>query len=718
MQVSMGPARGDLFHWNFETVDIASHLKTGENIIAALVWNEGPTRPEAQISLMTAFILQGNSAAEEVVNTNDSWKVIRDASYEALTPRTTGYYVAGPGEMIRMNSFVRGWEVTGFDDGKWEKAQQIVQGVPKGVFTFAPVTWMLVPSMLPQMEMTVQRMSAVRKALGIRVPQSFPATKTAVTFPANGKFELLIDNEVLTNAYPTLVFSGGKDAGISLAYAEALYIRKNENLSGRNVPHMPKGNRNEIEGKTFVGRRDSLISDGTRQQSFTSLWYRTYRYVLLRVETRSEPLVIDDLYGTFTGYPFQLTSSIQSTDLAIAKNLEVGWRTARLCATETYMDCPYYEQLQYFGDTRIQALVTMFNTVDDRLVRSAIIQADRSRIAEGITMSRYPTASTQIIPPFSLWWIGMVHDYWMYRGDEAFIRSMLPGTREVLHFFSTFQQPDGSLNGLPYWIFSDWVTSNGWKDGVAPLGKAGNSSILDFQLLWAYRIAAEMERSLGLKDLGTEYSQRADLLAATIKSKYWDGSRKMFADTPEKDLFSEHANALAILSGVVKDDECAALAKAIMSDVSLAPASIYFKYYLHQAYAKAGYGDDYFKWLGKWNENIAMGMTTWAEMSDVAGSRSDCHAWGSSPNVEFYRIVLGIDSAAPGFRKVKVEPHLGDITRISGTMPHPSGNVSVNYVLEKNSWKVEVNLPGGVDGELVWKGKSLPLTSGKNQFTL
>src|SRR5688572_17753930 len=31
--VSHGPARSDLFHYNFETVDLASYLKAGENII-------------------------------------------------------------------------------------------------------------------------------------------------------------------------------------------------------------------------------------------------------------------------------------------------------------------------------------------------------------------------------------------------------------------------------------------------------------------------------------------------------------------------------------------------------------------------------------------------------------------------------------------------------------------------------------------------------------
>lgn len=37
--VRSGPARGDLYNWNFETVDIAPYLHAGDNTLAALVWN-------------------------------------------------------------------------------------------------------------------------------------------------------------------------------------------------------------------------------------------------------------------------------------------------------------------------------------------------------------------------------------------------------------------------------------------------------------------------------------------------------------------------------------------------------------------------------------------------------------------------------------------------------------------------------------------------------
>src|SRR4030095_5182667 len=64
---SLGPARNDLSHWNFETVDIAPYLINGDNIITATVWNEGEYRPEGQISNRTGFLMQGNTSKEEVI---------------------------------------------------------------------------------------------------------------------------------------------------------------------------------------------------------------------------------------------------------------------------------------------------------------------------------------------------------------------------------------------------------------------------------------------------------------------------------------------------------------------------------------------------------------------------------------------------------------------------------------------------------------------------
>ena len=712
--VSVGPSRGDIFHWNFETVDIASYLQQGQNIIAALVWNDGELKPEAQISYRTAFILQGNSSAEEIINTNKSWKCRRDKSYQPLNPELIySYYVAGPGELIDMHQYTRGW-MNGFSDTAWLAAQQLFNGLPKGVFDYT-TGWMLIPRSIPQSELIVQRLNTVRKT-DLLLPSSFPQTKTAFTIPAHTKTTIVLDQSFLTNAYPKIIFSKGNNAVISLKYAEALYLNEGDKKDWR-AQHQ-KGNRNDIEGKRFVGKEDRIISNGDDNQKFESLWWRTYRYIQLQIETKDEPLVMDDLYGIVTGYPFRMNAKFTTGDTTLSKIMEVGWRTAKLCAFETYMDCPYYEQLQYVGDTRIQCLVSLYNSGDDRLMRNAITLLDDSRLAEGATESRYPTANHQEIPTFSLWWIGMLHDYWMYRPDADFVKNKLPGVRQVLSFFSKYQQEDGSLKNAPYWNFTDWVETKGWKNGMAPVGKNGNSAALDLQLLWGYQIAAEMESRLGMQAFAQKYKAAADLLQQTIRRKYWHATKNLFADTPEKNIFSQHVNSLAILTHTITGKEASALAKEILADTLLTHATIYFKYYVHQALTKAGFGNDYLNWLDIWHENLKQGMTTWAEISDINNARSDCHAWGAHPNIEFFRIVLGIDSDAPGFSKIKIEPHLGLLKNASGEIPHPNGKIGVDYHYQNNKWNIKIDLPKNTTGYLLWKEKRYELKAGENNLNL
>jgi len=700
--VSLGPARGDTYYWNYETVDLAPYLSAGKNTVAALVWNEGRYSPAAQITVRTGFILQGSSPAEEILNTNDSWKSIRDAGHQPIP----GYFfAASKGEMVDMNQAVKGdWTAVKFNDSAWPGVAKLAEGRVKG--TAWGIEWALVPSSLPTREMTYQRLMHLRGATGVSVPPGFPQQKAEIAIPANTTATLLLDQTFETNAYVTLNFSGGKDAGISLGYAESLYKKGTKGTL--------KGNRNEVEGKEFVGRIDSLIGDGTQGQSFTTLNFRTYRYIKVIVHTKKDPLIIDDLYGMFTGYPFKRTAVLNTDNSEMKQMLDIGWRTARLNAWETYMDCPYYEQLQYIGDTRIQAMVSYYNTSDDRLARNALNQMDHSRLPEGITASCYPSRGTQVISPFSLWYIGMLHDYWMYRGDHAFIKDKLLGQRGVLDFFSKYQQADGSLKDTPYWAFVDWA-GNMWGEVK---DKDGSAAIYDLQLLWAYQWAAEMEGRIGIKDYAILYNKKAVQLKATIQRKYWDPAKNLYADTKGKTGYSQHVNSLAILTGMITGTNRAAVAKRMLTDTTLTQCSVYFKYYLNQALVKAGLGDDYINWLDIYRQNIAMGLTTWAEYSDINSSRSDCHAWGASPNIEFFRTILGIDSDAPGFSKVKVEPHLGALKTIGGEIPHPNGKVVVNYALDKGRWKINVSLPQNTTGTLVWKAKQYPLKAGGNSLLI
>ena len=716
--VSLGPAKGDALHWNYETVDLAPYLGSGHNVVAALVYHEGRNKPDSQISVRTGFLLQGEGEAAGL-QTDKSWRCLKDSAYSPLNPVVIGYYVAGPGEKVDMNLTIPYWNHFKADLSTWLPAQEGPAGKPMDILDAQDFdAQMLRPSTLPQMELTPFKLSE------------------GFTVPAHSKKEVLLDNKVLTNAYFHLKMSGGKDARVKIGYAESLYIPDGsgpaydltpdqlaqipeEYLSYALAPKVKgKGNRNETEGKVFIGREDQLISSGAAGQEFTTLSWRTFRYVRLQVETGEEPLTLDEIGGIFTGYPFTLDARLDTDRQELKDMLEIGWRTARLCATETYMDCPYYERLQYLGDTRIQALVTLYNSKDHRLVCNFLHLADISRSADGITKSRYPTTIPQHIQPYALSYIYALHDYMMYGGDLAFVMDLLPGAEQIMHYFARFQQEDGRVKNLPGWNFSDWVNDRpeSWHSGVQLRGADGCSSNMDLQYLYALQLMAHMEEVRGNAWQAGEYRSQAAKLTEGIKNAYWNAEKGLFANRAEQDYYSQHPNALAILCGIVEDPK--ALAQKLMSDKSLAQCTIYYKFYLHEAYVKAGLGNDYLNWLDTWRENMAMGLTTWGEDADVYGTRSDCHAWGSSPNIELYRTVLGIDSDAVGFRKVRIEPRLGDIKEIGGTIPHPQGTISVQYKVKGKQLHATVELPEGVDGVLLWSGTTQQLHGGKNSLTL
>jgi alpha-L-rhamnosidase len=707
VRVLSGPARGDLDHWRFETADIAANLRPGRNVIAAVVWNYGEDAPMAQMSHQTALIVQGNSEREQAVNTGAAWKARRDAGRTLLPVDHASifheYYVGGPGEQLDAAAHEWGWAAPGFDDSAWASVEEITIGGPRGIRD-TPSRWMLVPRSIPPMEHTPERFARIARVEGSEPPQGFLQGDGPWTIPAGTTVRLLLDRGHLTSAYPEITTSGGGGSSVSLTYAEALRQPLPEGKKG------PKGNRNDVEGKVITGLRDRFLPDGGRRRLFTPLWWRTYRYVEIVIETQGEPLTVDDVQGTFTAYPFEQRAAFESDDPELSRIWEVGWRTARLCAHETYMDTPYWEQLQYAGDARIQALLSLYVGGDDRLVKNAIELFDESRIPDGLTQSRYPTRLPQIIPPFSLFWIGMMHDLYRYSGDGEFLRPYLQGAHDVLHWFESRLSPSGVLGRLEWWNFVDWVEGHGFDFGEPPFQDGGRSSILSLQFVLALREAAELERAFGSMARAAEYEALASRVADAVKRLAWDGSRELFADTPARRTFSQHANLLAVLADLVPAAGQRAFMRRVLQDTTLAQATYYFRFYLFRALKKAGLGDDYLAQLTPWRDMLALGLTTWAEKPEP--TRSDSHAWSAHPNYDLLTTVAGIEPSAPGFRTVRIAPHLGALRAVRASVPTPKGLVEVSYTKKGDRLSAEITLPPDVSGTFEWNGRTVALRPG------
>ncbi len=703
-QVCFGPARGSLMYWRYETVDISSFLVKGENVIASEVYNFGEYKPAAQFSHQTAFILQAEGNLGKFLNTgmNTKWLVSENKAYKAI-PVTREivkkYYVAGPCDSIYGNRYPWKWEKPGYHDSDWLVPRTICKGVGRGYMHGVP--WMLVPRNIPPMEERVEKINSVVRKDGEEVSQELLPPSGKLVIPPGQTRIILLDNTKLTVGYPVLETSSGTGSTIKVIYSEALYL-----------PDGSKGNRNEIRNKIIEGYYDVFMPGGD-DNTFKPLWLRTFRFIQLEIETKDESLVINDFYNVFTAYPFNQNASFESDNPILAKIWDTGWHTARLCAGETYMDCPYWEQLQYLGDTRIQALISLYNSGDDRLMRNAILSADHARLPEGLTLSRGPSYIPQIIPTFSLFWIDMVHDYFMHRKDDEFIKQCLPGIKNILNWFELRINENNLIGPMEWFNFSDWT--DGFKFGAAAGADIGNSALNSLKLVYALTRASDIFKHFGYENEAKLYKERAVKIRLAVYQLCWDNDRKLLTDVPVSPIYSQHTNIFGILTGTIPDESIKETMQHVLEDKDLIQCTIYFRFYLVRALSQAGMADFYIAQLKPWVDMLQKGLTTFEE-GDY-DERSDCHAWGASPNYDFLATTCGITPAEPGFASVNISPALGSLKYIKASMPHPEGNISIELIRKQNGDLAgTIKLPEGVKGVFSWMGKKSELSGGRNEI--
>lgn len=705
-RVGTGPSRSDLGHWKYETYDLAPLLRAGRNVLAATVWNFGTHAALAQMSDRTGFLVHGQSNAERAADTDASWVVEIEKGVRTVQSEVEGYYAAEPGTRIDGATFDWSSNDDGNFNGSWSKAVELGRGSLRGE-TDPPNNWQLIHDHLPAMEMRLVPSGKVVRAEGVPTPSDFP--ERGFTVPAHSKASVLVDNATLTTGYPALTASGGSGSKIRLTYAEALFDEDDQ-----------KGNRNEVGGRHIAGPADEFIIGGSVVHEFMPLVWRTWRYLQIDVEATEEPVHIESLKTWFSAYPFVERASFSSDDESLRSIWDIGWRTARLDAHDTYMDTPYWERLQYIGDTRIQALISYVVAGDDRLARQAIEAFDNSRIPDGLTTSRYPSSLVQMIPTFSLLWVDMVHDFWLYRGDAAFVRGQLPGTRAVLAWYLEHQRADGLIGKVPWWPFVDW--GKDFEFGMPPQDGDGGSSVITLQLVEALRNAADVEAAVGDKRIATTYRDAADRAAAAVRKLCWSEPQGLVADTPSHQHHSQHANILAVWLDVIPKAQQKEVLEKILSTTdpgfhpsttvpSMTAATYYFRFYLARALEHTGMGDQYLELLGPWRQMLSLGLTTWAESPEP--TRSDCHAWSAHPNFDLLTIVAGIRPRSAGFDGVVIEPHLGRLQHVEAVLPTPKGIVEVKYRRLLNGVEAQITLPEGMLGVLVWSGKEQALRQGE-----
>lgn len=708
VEVAFGPAKGDIEHHFYDTVDLSGHLTAGKNVLAAQVsyygdvwaevWGGGPV---SRMTAIPGFILSGaveDAAGKELeaVHSDARWRVLTDTAYQQVANPVASWM--GNTEEFSCSTFPWGFTAAGFDDSAWAPATPTVAGVTPAHNLYAVSPHRLIPRMTAPLERTGPH-TFERVCRGGTETQRDQLTQLlsgngAVRFEPGTRATVLIAAPAETTGFPRLEFKGGAGATIKLTYAEALIGSDKR-----------KANRTDTSG-AMNGYYDVIRPDGPARQWQPFTW-RTFRYVELDLDVQTEPLELTALNFFFTAYPFTALARYESSDATHQGVWDICWRTARLCAHETYEDCPYYEQLQYGGDTQVQAMISYYVAGDASLARQWLYQYDWSRTSDGLTRSRYPARVPQTIPFWSLHWAMAILDYWELTSDLESVRDLFPGVLAVLDYFERRRKPDGLIGKLSGWQCADWCpqwSGPGEENGVPPGTLAGHSAFVNLMTAVTLDHAAELAVALGRDN--SELSRRSKDLKTTVQRVFYDPARNLYWDTPEHTVASAYTNVWALLAAMPCDTS--RLAESVVTDSSLCQLTSFSNYFAYRALAKVGRYDLAPRLLAPWLKMLEWGLTTCPEIPDYGATRSDCHAWSAGPLVEFCREILGVRPAKPGYAAIQVAPKVAGLTHASGRVPltRLTGSatalfVDVKWNLSGGRFSLSVKAPEGIPCELI-----------------
>lgn len=716
--ISRGPCRSDPRWQYYDVIDIAAKLLPGRNVIAVLAlhygYNTGHYLHRIPALVVQADIL-GADGKTATIGTDSTWRCCKAEAFDSRAPRVNG--CQGPMEVFDSRKAAPGWESPDYDDGEWTAA--------KGRDTQLSPFYNWLPRPIPMMEegrRTADR--AVNRGWVEERPQEiqqlhhhqlmaeedslqvWPVGEAGPDYTVDpavpGRASVItFDFGAIEAGYLQLEATGADGTIIDAVYAEELW-----------------------EGKAYLNLNNNRSADrfilrGGFHTLEVAMGWKAFRYVQLRIRNASAPVTFHRVGMRTRRYPLEREARFSCNEERVNSIWQISARTLRLCMQDGFLDSPSREQQQWMGDGRWQAIINAYYSGDSRLHRKLLEQIGQSQDSKGMTKSRYPDGheNRPPIPSFCLAWISSFNDYCRYTGDEAFAGSWWPNIVLALRWFSGYENADGLLEDVPYWMFIDRAE---WPEGPIPDDlRGGVIAGLNLQYLEALRIAAEFAVRFEDAEAAGVYRQKIKAVSAGIRSQLWQEKRGAYADCLVDGMLSpsvsEATNALALLHLHDPEEERAV---RIMDSVFLGKAayrvtagSPYFMLPIFRALIRMNaVGKAVVLMSKRYGVMLEAGSgTVWEgwtlfhkrEGSSKVSFSSASHAWGASPIVLLVEGVLGFSWKQPGCAAFSFNPRLCGLTYVKASLPAAGGMIHMEVMEDgQSAVMVSVDIPPGGSGEI------------------
>ena len=431
------------------------------------------------------------------------------------------------------------------------------------------------------------------------------------------------------------------------------------------------------------------------------LCQRAFRYIYIEGNVQGIVVSCD-----FEFLPLTAKGSFKCNDDLFNKIYDVAKYTFHLNCREGFLDGIKRDRWIWSGDAYQSARINRYLFADKEIEERTIL---------GLIGKKPIDQHINTILDYSLLWIIMLEEHYTTYADKEFLGRIFPMACELLSFVETRLNSDGFIEGKPEdWTFIDW----------SDIDKSGAVCAEQMLLIESYRAMARMSEEI--EESYTEsLIEKADTLSRRVNEYYWDEERGAFIDSYSsgRKNVTRHANIFAVLYGIATEKQTKSILENVLKNEKITKITTpYFEGYELDALLKLGEFEAVEEMLNSyWGGMIRLGAkTVWEEYNpDLNGiehyemyggkyEKSLCHAWGAGPIYLFGRYYLGVYATKPGFAAFTVEPQLGGLSEINGSVPIGDGTVSVH--LNKRELSVLATKPGGT---LIWKGERMNLEPNK-----
>jgi alpha-L-rhamnosidase len=449
---------------------------------------------------------------------------------------------------------------------------------------------------------------------------------------------------------------------------------------------------------------DRLQINSALKKDSVMVLTKAFRYV--NIETTNSAH-IDSVSMLYEYSNVQERGSFHCSDEVINKIYEVAKYTLHLNTREFFIDGIKRDRWIWSGDAYQSYLMNYYLFFDSPTVERTLM---------ALRGKDPVTSHINTIMDYTFYWFLGISDYYRYTGNKNFIKQYYPRMQSLMEYCLGRRNSNGLLEGLPGdWIFIDWA---------AGLSKKGEVSFE--QMLFA-RSLETMAVCAGIMSDSKDqerYQKLADDLKQKIFSIYWDENKHALVHSRVNGKPTENVTRYANMFGIFfnyfsEQQKQAVKQNVLLNDKIQKITTPYMHFYELEALCamgEQGYVLNEIK--SYWGGMLNLGATTFWEEYDPSKNgaehyamygrefgKSLCHAWGASPIFLLGKYFLGVKPTSPGYSTYSIEPKLGGLEWMEGTIPTPAGNIEI-YCSVK-----EIKVKGAAGtGVLKFSSKSQPVS--------